>query len=140
MIRRPPRSTRTDTLFPYTTLFRSRSVEYLDLGNLNRLDRHEIGGVERIDPSQIRAFDDLRGRFRRETDASGNGGHRRQSVPAVVGSHFGILAVGHRSLPRWTNKGIDQDIAQAKRLARGSDRKSVVWGQSVQVRENLGGG
>src|SRR3546814_5350210 len=26
MIRRPPRSTRTDTLFPYTTLFRSPSV------------------------------------------------------------------------------------------------------------------
>src|SRR3546814_2866080 len=28
MIRRPPRSTRTDTLFPYTTLFRS-VAEYL---------------------------------------------------------------------------------------------------------------
>src|SRR3546814_4078335 len=27
MIRRPPRSTRTDTLFPYTTLFRSRRME-----------------------------------------------------------------------------------------------------------------
>src|SRR3546814_15896265 len=27
MIRRPPRSTRTDTLFPYTTLFRSLVVE-----------------------------------------------------------------------------------------------------------------
>src|SRR3546814_17040256 len=26
MIRRPPRSTRTDTLFPYTTLFRSRDA------------------------------------------------------------------------------------------------------------------
>src|SRR3546814_11587181 len=26
MIRRPPRSTRTDTLFPYTTLFRSRGL------------------------------------------------------------------------------------------------------------------
>src|SRR3546814_7866828 len=26
MIRRPPRSTRTDTLFPYTTLFRSLSA------------------------------------------------------------------------------------------------------------------
>src|SRR3546814_11666536 len=25
MIRRPPRSTRTDTLFPYTTLFRSKT-------------------------------------------------------------------------------------------------------------------
>src|SRR3546814_9281339 len=31
MIRRPPRSTRTDTLFPYTTLFRSRS-EGFDFG------------------------------------------------------------------------------------------------------------
>src|SRR3546814_11907874 len=30
MIRRPPRSTRTDTLFPYTTLF--RSVARADLG------------------------------------------------------------------------------------------------------------
>src|SRR3546814_21106627 len=31
MIRRPPRSTRTDTLFPYTTLFRSdREVEGRD--------------------------------------------------------------------------------------------------------------
>src|SRR3546814_20654066 len=39
MIRRPPRSTRTDTLFPYTTLFRSsniRSIHDLD-DNGNRL-------------------------------------------------------------------------------------------------------
>src|SRR3546814_6132563 len=28
MIRRPPRSTRTDTLFPYTTLFRSHPPRY----------------------------------------------------------------------------------------------------------------
>src|SRR3546814_9147959 len=28
MIRRPPRSTRTDTLFPYTTLFRSHDLVY----------------------------------------------------------------------------------------------------------------
>src|SRR3546814_3863562 len=33
MIRRPPRSTRTDTLFPYTTLFRSNCwCRYRDLG------------------------------------------------------------------------------------------------------------
>src|SRR3546814_2131076 len=30
MIRRPPRSTRTDTLFPYTTLFRSFTPEKID--------------------------------------------------------------------------------------------------------------
>src|SRR3546814_11772121 len=42
MIRRPPRSTRTDTLFPYTTLFRSFlgkdgirfTYEYVDADNL----------------------------------------------------------------------------------------------------------
>src|SRR3546814_5291184 len=34
MIRRPPRSTRTDTLFPYTTLFRSKADFYA------ALDRH----------------------------------------------------------------------------------------------------
>src|SRR3546814_14075832 len=40
MIRRPPRSTRTDTLFPYTTLFRSRSVPRdRDRRRMSRIDR-----------------------------------------------------------------------------------------------------
>src|SRR3546814_5521029 len=38
MIRRPPRSTRTDTLFPYTTLFRSR-VE--DVGTVGGRDQDD---------------------------------------------------------------------------------------------------
>src|SRR3546814_7479556 len=33
MLRRPPRSTRTDTLFPYTTLFRSQLAEILGLSS-----------------------------------------------------------------------------------------------------------
>src|SRR3546814_4106102 len=37
MIRRPPRSTRTDTLFPYTTLFRSRE-DGLDQVDVRRYD------------------------------------------------------------------------------------------------------
>src|SRR3546814_3595877 len=51
MIRRPPRSTRTDTLFPYTTLFRSHcqavaasfrwQVEVDDFGQLPFQQRHE---------------------------------------------------------------------------------------------------
>src|SRR3546814_10568990 len=36
MIRRPPRSTRTDTLFPYTTLFRS-SLQAVDQQNQHAL-------------------------------------------------------------------------------------------------------
>src|SRR3546814_6141116 len=37
MIRRPPRSTRTDTLFPYTTLFRSPEVARNDVYKLREL-------------------------------------------------------------------------------------------------------
>src|SRR3546814_2081368 len=37
MIRRPPRSTRTDTLFPYTTLFRSRAA-FRERGGARSLD------------------------------------------------------------------------------------------------------
>src|SRR3546814_19596228 len=37
MIRRPPRSTRTDTLFPYTTLFRSPPVLRLDAGRADAI-------------------------------------------------------------------------------------------------------
>src|SRR3546814_15347243 len=43
MIRRPPRPTRTDTLFPYPTLFRSRRHRRRQLGCLRR-DGGRLGG------------------------------------------------------------------------------------------------
>src|SRR3546814_17853433 len=42
MIRRPPRSTRTDTLFPYTTLFRSVLPEKGALRAFERFDALEV--------------------------------------------------------------------------------------------------
>src|SRR3546814_18505000 len=53
MIRRPPRSTRTDTLFPYTTLFRSIPPGHSRSGNfemnftdvLTRLWSRKFSGV-----------------------------------------------------------------------------------------------
>src|SRR3546814_9981786 len=51
MIRRPPRSTRTDTLFPYTTLFRSGLAFYEhrhDDGDVGKMRAAVIGCVERI--------------------------------------------------------------------------------------------
>src|SRR3546814_931911 len=60
MIRRPPRSTRTDTLFPYTTLFRSAGWAW----PLWRADprgdrtpnspRHRLRGHRRVDPAEGR--------------------------------------------------------------------------------------
>src|SRR3546814_6939552 len=43
MIRRPPRSTRTDTLFPYTTLFRSVRIERVVGQRINIGDRSLAG-------------------------------------------------------------------------------------------------
>src|SRR3546814_20775496 len=43
MIRRPPRSTRTDTLFPYTTLFRSQVFK----GKLTDVQRRATEGFLR---------------------------------------------------------------------------------------------
>src|SRR3546814_2112470 len=47
MLRRPPRSTRTDTLFPYTTLFRSQPQEGSQEGQyqaraVRQVDRQEV--------------------------------------------------------------------------------------------------
>src|SRR3546814_20567618 len=46
MIRRPPRSTRTDTLFPYTTLFRSGADELACRDDRERAD--DFGNAEHI--------------------------------------------------------------------------------------------
>src|SRR3546814_4452436 len=46
MIRRPPRSTRTDTLFPYTTLFRSAGLRRR--AHRGDLDRRPACPAERI--------------------------------------------------------------------------------------------
>src|SRR3546814_1284249 len=45
MIRRPPRSTRTDTLFPYTTLFRSLARGGLSAGAIGQLDARAAGAA-----------------------------------------------------------------------------------------------
>src|SRR3546814_2191755 len=54
MIRRPPRSTRTDTLFPYTTLFRSATDEALFPVGLTSFAR-AIPDVEKIAAARIRS-------------------------------------------------------------------------------------
>src|SRR3546814_11432865 len=92
MIRRPPRSTRTDTLFPYTTLFRSRQQDggtpgvgphlHHAVHRDDGLGRHQHGhdrhhhdtaadACRRGDEGSDRAEDDKRYR-RREPDVSRN--------------------------------------------------------------------
>src|SRR3546814_7752974 len=67
MIRRPPRSTRTDTLFPCTTLFRSSflcSFQFVLIGVLDRAGIQTLGIDVPIDQ-----LDNCHGRGVRRTDA-----------------------------------------------------------------------
>src|SRR3546814_9713313 len=73
MIRRPPRSTRTDTLFPYTTLFRSM----LDVDAIR---------------AQVRALDFTRGTpadaaMRREDDADARANLAIEGMALDAGEH-----------------------------------------------------
>src|SRR3546814_5010541 len=86
MIRRPPRSTRTDTLFPYTTLFRSladRAAEGAEGMNvavtrappIHKFDAEFEGGLRRlhklgfVEPEEV--VEILHLRQRRFADADG---------------------------------------------------------------------
>src|SRR3546814_20237485 len=60
MIRRPPRSTRTDTLFPYTTLFRSHSRDGAQRDAWHGRDHHHQQGDD-ADHADL-------GRYRRRSE------------------------------------------------------------------------
>src|SRR3546814_12572883 len=119
-IRRPPRSTRTDPLFPDTTLFRSE--------------------LQRPRPEDRRAVS--RGAAQQRADAGDEFAHRKGLGDIVVRpcldafDLFGPVAA----------RGQDEDgkippfLAPALQDAEPvEDRKSVVSGKSVSVRVDLGG-
>src|SRR3546814_15319646 len=57
MIRRPPRSTRTDTLFPYTTLFRSHV--FGEVNGKKGAWGHSVGGMGAITAIMAKVCRDL---------------------------------------------------------------------------------
>src|SRR3546814_21146026 len=91
MKRRPPRSTRTDTLFPYTTLFRSLQRVHAKLLTPNRM--RFVTMLRRIFPkADERAF----ARAVSVTIASMGGvpanySHHLPPIPAPDPSEFGII-------------------------------------------------
>src|SRR3546814_9064393 len=58
MIRRPPRSTRTDTLFPYTTLFRSFAPFFAERAHGRRLLRFGLDADADVGARDLRFADD----------------------------------------------------------------------------------
>src|SRR3546814_15806949 len=135
MIRRPPRTTRTDTLFPYTTLFRpihraslqAQRATYADV-LVNKRNRFwfwgAVLGIERLvlHTQQIR----------QRTHAGFATWRALIDICLAIGDGSGIgFATGVTALAalRLRQNGINA----------GADRKSVVYGKSVSVRVDLGG-
>src|SRR3546814_13940124 len=110
MIRRPPISTRTDTLLPYTTLFRSRCGALAAAVVLRSAACRRRRRVVRRS---------------RQSDAGGDGGPRQRGFYRAAGA------------PRRRARPARQVGRQGD---GGSDRKSVVAGKRVSVRVDLGGG
>src|SRR3546814_17489558 len=122
MIRRPPRSTRTDTLFPYTTLFRSPDDEPACRSN---------GRCKLV-------------RKGRATAAQRGGEHRdlqeKEEAERVKGQR---LDRGHAHLviPR---EGGDDRLAGLRPVHSQEERehhayrKSLTWGKRLLVRLSIG--
>src|SRR3546814_3565385 len=128
MIRRPPRSTRTDTLFPYTTLFRSllhRGVAVghgLRLNALRGVDDQQrsfargqraadlvaevdvAGGVDEVEVVDLPVARGVRQRYRLGLD-----GDAAFALDRVVGEHLGFhLPRGQASAP------LDDSVGQGQ--------------------------
>src|SRR3546814_9049903 len=97
MIRRPPRSTRTDTLFPYTTLFRSGFKE-IRVGGMHVADRErEVGQVaaEDVDGYQIFSGEFLANDCKREHAYSDSpDAHRHNGCQRGIAVYL-IVVEGH---------------------------------------------
>src|SRR3546814_3877145 len=86
ILRRPPRSTRTDTLFPYTTLFRSSRQRPLHLGR---------AGCGTAFPGTGRSFlPDERGRGQEHLVRLAGDPARRLIPPRLEPGHMAHLAAG----------------------------------------------
>src|SRR3546814_2974065 len=83
MIRRPPRSTRTDTLFPYTTLFRSLACAAGAAGAV--LHRLRVAGqFDMDDKAEIGEVDAPRRHVGRDADAGAAGAQRLEGMVAFI--------------------------------------------------------
>src|SRR3546814_16600789 len=131
MNRRPPRSTRTDTLFPYTTLFRS-----LGVGGLPRGRVIEIYGPESSGKTTLALHTLAEAQKGGGTVAFVDAEHALDPVYArKLGVNIDELIV---SQPDTGEQALE--IVDTLVRSNAIDRESVGEGKSVSVRVDLGGG
>src|SRR3546814_13603077 len=132
MIRRPPRSTRTDTLFPYTTLFRSYPYDDIEHQEVTLRGNHdEVGGelrkalIERLSVAGI-TVDECGLTHLAYAQEIAGAMLRRQQAEAVISARKKLVegAVGMVAM------ALDQlsakNFVELDDERRAADRKSVV--------------
>src|SRR3546814_15485337 len=130
MFRRPPRSTRTATLLPYTTLFRSKPGP-------ERLRRRAPGLLQQR--QRVAQALPGGGREHRRIGLCQQALAQRQQVPGEVAAVDGRHV---QRVQRAQGLGVVPvvEVAAMARQRFKRDRKSVVEGKSVSVSVDLGGG
>src|SRR3546814_19461818 len=128
MIRRPPRSTRTDTLFPYTTLFRSY-LQPISFRTLTRSYLAFLRGSARNAFARADPFLD---------EPPGNGGDR----PAIAHAEA-ISALGEAQRTAQLQPVHGLKARRQPRPAQPDQRpvplgRASVWDRAVQSGENSG--
>src|SRR3546814_13944400 len=125
MIRRPPRSTRTDTHFPYTTLFRSTPAQHL----FESAQRHRSHGCVRVEDAAgfARILAEQDGSILQFEEALANGGEESfvalsSEIPVRLIYHTAYLDEngGIRFLPDIS--GWDAKVAESRNLGANEPR------------------
>src|SRR3546814_16324572 len=110
MIRRPPRSTRTDTLFPYTTLFRSQGwspvVPMNQIGTVDSGDHpficvHPVAGDVSVFLDLARAMPPSRPFWAIQAAGLEQEQAVLRSIPEMAQANLAALAERGHASPRW---------------------------------------
>src|SRR3546814_2835077 len=87
MIRRPPRSTRTYTLFPYTTLFRSFSFDEMPVHDYSSAGEYEVRLYATNNYDDGKAPPSRAKKYRKEKAPAGNAGEPIPAGQATEGKY-----------------------------------------------------
>src|SRR3546814_19289674 len=113
MIRRPPRSTRTDTLFPYTTLFRS-CFEDDDIQHVeNKVD--PVADAETVETELLLSdLESLEKRVPAFAKKAAQGDKEAKIAASVLGQALDLLREGKPA--RLTEPNDEEDRTEARRV------------------------
>src|SRR3546814_17667160 len=129
MIRRPPRSTRTDTLFPYTTLFRSAHA----LVDIEEDDEEDERDAERDLGQHAESKPD------RENRRQNNARHRVEGIDIGRGERRGGRVERQPQAGDTAETRADDKRDSDLHPPAPEDTKTVVQGKGVSERVDLGG-